>query len=354
MRLYIAGGCGEHGRNCFMLDFGDDAVLVDCGLGQDALNPEYPRLTDEQIRKVRCVFLTHSHSDHVDALPWFFSRGGVRRAVASRETFDQLDFDIEEKIPLDALGGRLDRLGLAVEHGRTGHCIGAVWYAFEKDGKRALFSGDYIEETAVYANDPIRGRHADIAVLDCAYGREDVVHTRQCAKLVSLLRDCAQSRRKCFLPVPKYGRSVELLALIKGELPKVRVAAEEGVFKAICEIAQQKEWLKGGTELSGLAEAFDGGSDFDVLLIGDGQLKKQRNRDIADAIIAGGGTGIITGTPDKGSYIERLMDGGLMTRVRYPVHQCMAQFERLMSLNSFDRAIPYHSPELKSEPSFDF
>ena len=32
MRLYIAGGCGEHGRNSFLLEEAKKSILVDCGL----------------------------------------------------------------------------------------------------------------------------------------------------------------------------------------------------------------------------------------------------------------------------------------------------------------------------------
>lgn len=65
MELYIAGGCGEHGRNCFCLETEDDAWLVDCGVmvGTEG-DGRFPHLNAPQIRKLRAVFLTHSHADH--------------------------------------------------------------------------------------------------------------------------------------------------------------------------------------------------------------------------------------------------------------------------------------------------
>lgn len=33
MKLYIAGGCGEHGRNSFLLSDKNELLLVDCGKG---------------------------------------------------------------------------------------------------------------------------------------------------------------------------------------------------------------------------------------------------------------------------------------------------------------------------------
>ena len=69
MELFIAGGCGEHGRNCFYVEQNDTAFLVDCGLLAGA-EDDLPRLNAEQIQKLRAVFLTHSHADHTGALPW--------------------------------------------------------------------------------------------------------------------------------------------------------------------------------------------------------------------------------------------------------------------------------------------
>ena len=55
MELYIAGGVGEHGRNCFFLQNGGDAILVDCGLMAGSDDP-LPRLTESQIRKLKRYF----------------------------------------------------------------------------------------------------------------------------------------------------------------------------------------------------------------------------------------------------------------------------------------------------------
>ncbi len=32
MELYIAGGCGEHGRNCFYITDKFNSIIIDCGM----------------------------------------------------------------------------------------------------------------------------------------------------------------------------------------------------------------------------------------------------------------------------------------------------------------------------------
>ena len=50
MALFIAGGCGEHGRNCFYVEQDGAAFLVDCGLLAGA-EDDLPRLKAAQIQK---------------------------------------------------------------------------------------------------------------------------------------------------------------------------------------------------------------------------------------------------------------------------------------------------------------
>lgn len=171
MRVTFAGGVGEHGRNCFLVEADSLAFLVDCGVMAGARQP-YPALTETQVRSLRYVFLTHSHADHTGALEWLAGLGCTATVVAARPTLEQLG-----KLPLPAqtLETFASPAGLALHWGRSGHCAGSVWYAFSLaglPGRQLLFSGDYTEHSPIYAVDPVCGRAADLAVLDSAYGPE--------------------------------------------------------------------------------------------------------------------------------------------------------------------------------------
>ena len=59
MQLFIAGGCGDEGRNCFYVEGDRHAFIVDAGTSTDGLD-RIPDLTPEQIHKAEYLFITHS------------------------------------------------------------------------------------------------------------------------------------------------------------------------------------------------------------------------------------------------------------------------------------------------------
>ena len=58
MELFIAGGCGEHGRNCFYVEQNEAAFLVDCGLLAGA-EDNLPRLNAEMLENGQMLFLRY-------------------------------------------------------------------------------------------------------------------------------------------------------------------------------------------------------------------------------------------------------------------------------------------------------
>jgi ribonuclease J len=77
LKIIPLGGLGEFGLNMMLIEYGDDAIAVDCGimfpdahlLGIDLVIPDVSYLL-EQKTKLKAIVLTHAHEDHVGALPF--------------------------------------------------------------------------------------------------------------------------------------------------------------------------------------------------------------------------------------------------------------------------------------------
>src|SRR5215813_9893686 len=78
LQIIPLGGLGEFGMNMTAIRYGEDMIVVDCGmmfpeaelLGVDLVMPDLSFLKENEAQ-VRAVLLTHGHEDHIGAVAYF-------------------------------------------------------------------------------------------------------------------------------------------------------------------------------------------------------------------------------------------------------------------------------------------
>ena len=73
------GGLNEVGKNFTLFECEGDMIIVDCGmafpdgdmLGVDLVLPDFT-FVERNADKIRGIFITHGHEDHIGALPYLF------------------------------------------------------------------------------------------------------------------------------------------------------------------------------------------------------------------------------------------------------------------------------------------
>ncbi len=84
VKIAFLGGLNEVGKNMTLYECGDDMILVDCGLafpepdmlGVDLVIPDFTYV-EENADKIKGIFITHGHEDHIGGLAYLLKRVNI-------------------------------------------------------------------------------------------------------------------------------------------------------------------------------------------------------------------------------------------------------------------------------------
>ncbi len=102
LKIIPLGGLGEIGKNITVFEYGNDIIVVDCGmafpddemLGIDIVLPDIAYLTKNKER-VKGIIVTHGHEDHIGALPYVLKELNVP-VYGTRLSLGLLENKLEE------------------------------------------------------------------------------------------------------------------------------------------------------------------------------------------------------------------------------------------------------------------
>jgi len=177
------GGLEEIGKNMMAFEYGDDIVVIDCGLmfpeesmlGIDLVIPDITYL-EEHRDKVRGIIITHGHEDHTGALPYVLARLPVP-VYATRLTRGLIEVKLREHKLLDKIelitieaGGHVPFGEMTFEFFHQCHSIpDAVGVTIHTPVGVVVHTGDY-----KFDQTPVDGEPPDYARL-AGLGQEGVL-----------------------------------------------------------------------------------------------------------------------------------------------------------------------------------
>lgn len=251
------GGAGEVGRNCVLVEDGRSNLLLDAGvkLGE---KDEYPIITDDEVRKLHKIAISHTHLDHMGYLPFMYARGCKAQIYSTKPTHDlsQLLLADYQRINRGMKFTNNDiikamKMWKMVEYGeiigdtlkfsfhKSGHILGSSMVLVQGDS-RLLFSSDVNDRETKLLDPAEKNIVAENLIIESTYGAPGDEHPalKNASKMLcDSINKTIKKGGKVIIPSFAVGRAQDILFILEsymssGVLEHVPIFVDGMILKA--------------------------------------------------------------------------------------------------------------------------
>ncbi len=250
VKIKFLGGINEIGKNLTLFEYNNEMIIVDCGMsfpdadlpGIDYVLPDITYV-ERNKDKIKAVFVTHAHEDHIGGLPYLLKSVNVpvycTCLTAGLVSLKLKEHRILSKCRIEVIkpGAKINVGAFTVEAIHVNHSIpDSLSYAIKCEAGTIIHTGDFKID-----NTPIDGGVIDLAKF-AELGNEGVL---------CLLSDSTNSERAGYTPSEKnVGETLEML-FRRAEGKRIIVASFASNIHRIQQIIDASEKMGRKIFLSG-------------------------------------------------------------------------------------------------------
>lgn len=255
--LTFLGAAGQVTGSCYLLEWSEQKVLLDCGMvqGGDQITDLHKFRFQFRPKDIDVVILSHAHIDHSGLLTLLLAHGFRGQIFCTEGTANLLPVllkdavhlylkdlewqnrqrarqgkpEQEPRMTLKDVEGVIRCLkpisyqqqkdvlpGLALEFLDAGHILGSaivqLWLKHGQAMRKLVFSGDLGNPATVLMHDPSIVQQADVVLMESTYGdRDHQSLTNTLEEFANALAEADKAGGNVFIPAFALGRSQEIL-----------------------------------------------------------------------------------------------------------------------------------------------
>lgn len=270
MKIKFLGGARTVTGSCFYLSHGDVRILVECGMHQGHDAEAVNRAAFEfDPSEISCLFLTHSHLDHIGLVPRLVKEGFKGKIITTSAAADIIELILYDSAhiqesdaewhnkkalqsgrkPIGPLYSRKDVLmvlplierkqynvmerlceGIRYRFVDAGHILGSstleLWYQDGAAEKKIVFSGDIGKKENPIVQDPVFVEETDYLTIESTYGNRNHKGMEESInELVDVIRTTFKRGGNVIIPSFALGRTQDLLLVLN------RMVKEDRLFR---------------------------------------------------------------------------------------------------------------------------